>query len=154
MNKQEVTQALVEIRDTQLETPGGVSVIAMEYEFTAQHPDAERELGASIFRDWLHNRCRTLVKTSTPAQLSLPGLDDLPDIVTTYDGEGGFVYKRLRFASETDMKNDTAISAANVAAVQAELAKKEDRDAILIPIMHDHGFATAGEAMTWLAQQP
>jgi hypothetical protein len=29
MNKQEVTQALVEIRDKQLETPGGVSVIAM-----------------------------------------------------------------------------------------------------------------------------
>ena len=153
MNKHEATQAIIDIRDRQIEQPGGVSTFSMELEFVAAYPNAEFDLGGTVFREWLHGRCRTLIKGSKPKQLSIPGLSDVSDVVTTYNGEGGFVYKRVRHSSDVDLENDLDIKTANVTAAQAEQGKTADRNLIIIPVMRSEGFATAGEAIDWLNNQ-
>jgi hypothetical protein len=133
-----------------LETATGASAFFMGERFVALYPDAEVDLGPTLFRDWLHRKCRDLVKPPKTEQTQLPGFGDVPNVVTTYDGEGQFVYKRLRFASRVDLVNDEDILVANAVAADQAAKVAQDRNQVLIPIMDQHGFITAEQAIEFL----
>lgn len=84
------------------------------------------------------------------AQLVLEGFGEIYATVTTYAGEGGYMAKRIYQATETDLIVDAQIHDADVAKAIAAQRRAIMRNEALLPIMEEHGFLTAGEAIEWL----
>jgi hypothetical protein len=87
-------------------------------------------------------------------RVRISGLGDVPPVITTYDAEGGFVFKRIRYATTADLVNDLEIQRQNATAAQRAYEQAKDRNALLLPVMDDQGFDLAGEAVAWLEAQP
>lgn len=153
MTESEITEHLVAIRDQMLETSTGVHALAMEQRFLAAHPDALDDRAVAMARNWLHLRCLALAKPPKSDTAQLPGLGGVPDVVTTYDGEGGYVYKRIRHASRQDLVNNVEIMLTNFVGAQLSLREARDIEGLLGPVMDEHGFTTAGKAIEWMGKQ-
>lgn len=153
INKNDVTRLVVELRDELIETDLGVSAFSLAQEFDLRYPDARQALSEDLWWDFLHGKCKQLAKPPKSQQLTLPGIGDFSNIVTTYNGEGEPCYKRLTKATKQDLLNDEEIQRVNAEAAARSHAETVQRNQVLLPLIDRHGFATAGEAIQWMAQQ-
>jgi hypothetical protein len=72
--------------------------------------------------------------------------------VTIPDGERGFVVKALQYATEADLIADEMLHQTNVTGAVHARDLARHRNKRLIPIMHEHGLSTAGEALSKLVE--
>ena len=154
MHKYEVNRLLADLRDEMLDTDEGVSGARLAARFDTEYPYVRDEMASVLYDEWLRSKADSIAKPPRTAQEHLPGLGDVPKTVTTFDAEGGFIYKRLWRGSVADLENDLQIQTVNADAAVAARRVAEQRNHLLVPIMVEHGFATAGEAISWLEAQP
>lgn len=152
IHSSDVKRMLSELRDVMIEEDTGVSPFTLAVRFDAEYPHVRHELAGTLYDEWLHLRAAERAKPPKAQQQTLPGIGDVPNVVTTFNGEGEYVYKRLHKASEIDLINNEEIQRRNAeAAVQAADEAARIRQA-LVPVMQAHNFATAGDAIAYLAQ--
>lgn len=73
---------------------------------------------AELFRD-------AFKAATTTSQQKIDGFEDLPGAFTVPDGEGGFRYVSVRFATVGHCRADNAVKHSNVEAVTLEAAKSD-----------------------------
>jgi len=156
MNIAQIKAELAAIYEELIDTADGAHWSNLYTEFNARHPDARFEVGAELYDEMLKDKALSVMKEtdrrSGRRQVSLPGLDAEWDAtVTLPDGEGSFRRKRLERATASDLRADLEIHRANVDAAVAALDRGTQRNTVLLPVMEDHGFATAGDAIEYLA---
>ena len=153
MDLTEIRTEMARIVAEHIERPEGVHREAVRAEFDQAHPDVSASYGRDLYWKALGGLADDAIKPlrSKSLQLSLPGIDVVPATVTVPDGEGGFALKVIRWATIPDLEADRQIHAQNVAAAVAAEDVAEKRNRVLIPIMEAHQFATAGEAIEFLA---
>lgn len=155
MNDREARAIMQEIADYLLENDlDGVHWLRIREEFKRRTSDADRSDLAESYLDDLIGRWAKDVANSLRGskQPKLPGFE-WDSTVTVTDGEGSFRVKHLRFASDADLDADLEIHDLNVAAAAAARARAADRNRTLQPLMREHGFVTAGEALEYLKGQ-
>ena len=155
MNVAQIRVELTTLYDQLIDSPDGAHWSSLFDEFNRLHPDARHQVGADLFDEMLKDKALKVMSDSDrragKTQLSLPGIDAEWDAtVTTPDGEGSFRRKRLERASADDLAADAAIHDQNVDAAIAARNRARQRNQVLLPVMDEHGFATAGEAIDWL----
>jgi hypothetical protein len=155
----EMVEIKNELRDLALaavDTDEGAHALGLVESFKAAHPDAVNDIGPELFDDWLRRRANDVLKPfrSSTRQMKLPGLADLtvPDTVTVSDGEGGYRVKNLDRATANDCAEDERIMAENRKAAVVAHNDAKRRNQLVLPIMAEHGFTTAGEAIRFLAK--
>lgn len=153
MHEQEVRRMLADLRDEMIELDAGVSGTTLAARFQYEYPYVRAEMGDSLYESWLRKQANEIAKPPRSQQLTLPGLGEFPNTVTTFDGEGGFVYKRLAKATEADLINDERILCDNATAAIASHMQSKQRNAAVIPVMQAHGFVTVAEAIAYLSAQ-
>lgn len=155
MDMTETRSEMARIVDELVDLPEGVHWVRVRERFASEHPDVIAELGDKLAWKALENMAKEAIKPlrSRSSQLSLPGIDEIPATVTVPDGEGSYALKAIRWATVPDLEADRRIHAENVAAAVAAEDVAEKRNRVLIPIMEEHGFTTAGKAIEWLAAQ-
>lgn len=154
MTPTEVKVAMERLATNQLESSvSGVHWSSVLRDFRQIYSKLLPGLATSALDDWLR-RCATDVvrslRRTDNAQLVLPGFGAIDATVTTTDGEGGFVVKRIKFATADDLVQDEGIHEQNVEAATKALDRAHRRNHVLLPIMQSEGFVTAGEALEYL----
>lgn len=153
MTPREIKAAMSKIRDDMVDTASGVSRMTLAKAFDDEFPDVRQEMGDILYEDYLRKTAAEVVNVRKASQkLTLPGIGDFQMEITTYNGEGEFVHKRLRFAGTVDLDNDVDIMTQNAAAAVASAALSEFTRDTLKPVMVQHGFTTAGEAIEYLTR--
>ena len=156
MNVAEIKAELTAIHSDHMQTPSGSHWAEVIEDFNDRFPDARYEVGADMFDRYLKEQAvkiTTDTDRSSRTQQVLPGFGEWDDTVTLPDGEGGYRRKRLQFATARDLTADYEIHRANVDRAVAALDRAENRNDALLPVMGQHGFGTAGDAITWLTEQ-
>jgi hypothetical protein len=156
VNIAQIKAELATIYEELIDTADGAHWSSLYAEFNDRHPDARFEVGAELYDEMLKDKAlKVMSETDRRAgrrQLSLPGLDAEWDAtVTLPDGEGSFRRKRLERATASDLVADEEIHRMNVDAAVAALDRATQRNTVLLPVMEDHGFVTAGDAIEYLA---
>ena len=157
MIRKEILQAMTEIADFLSAEPTGVTWLEVRETYKATHatdPDFS-ELSAEIMDDYLKRCAQDIVNRFRRGngQMTLPGIGiDVDRTVTIQDGEGGFRVKQLAHATIADMETDVEVMAENAAQAMRAFDRARDRNDFLIPLMREHGFTTAGEAIAWLSE--
>lgn len=154
MTPQEVKGAMARIAGDQLEiSVAGVHWSTVLDEFRTVYANVLPDMAAATLDDYLRDKaigvCQVMRRTDN-GQLELPGIGHIDGTVTTSDGEGGYVVKRIKFATISDLEQDFDIQQINVDAATKALLRAEDRNKVLIPVMQAEGFATAGEAIAFI----
>lgn len=153
MNLSQAKTALRDIANKMVEGVDGVATMPLVAEFKSNFGTELDDLSAGLFDDWLRRVARDVVANTGrghTTQLSLPGMGSVDAFVTVPDGEGGYRRKKYIYASTTDIYADQKVHDDNYAAVGKARSEARQRDGIVLPVMEEHGFATAGEAITWL----
>lgn len=153
ITKKDVTRQIAELRDEMIETDEGVSAFTLAQEFVVAHQDMREEMVADLWWEFVLGICKQVAKPPKSQQLTLPGMGDISNIVTTYNGEGEPTYKRLTKASKVDLLNDEEFQRVNAEAAAKSYAQAIQRNQVLVPLMDAHGFTNAGDAIQWMAQQ-
>lgn len=159
MNVAQIKTELVSIYEKFIDTDIGAHWSSLYAEFNARHPDARYEVGAELFDEMLKDKALKVMsdadRRTTRRQLSLPGIDAEWDAtVTIPDGEGSFRRKRLERATADELTADEAIHTANVDAAVAARDRARQRNRVLLPVMDEQGFVTAGQAIEFLSGSP
>jgi hypothetical protein len=132
---------------------GGVSVMRLVDAFrSTADPDDMLALGQDALDELVARWAKDIIKDrrrNGNGQLSLP-FGDIDETVTTVDGEGGHVTKFARHATRKDLESDLDLHDENERQARRAHERAILRNTVLIPIMEEHGFDTAGEAMDWL----
>ncbi len=153
ITKNDISRMVVELRDEMIETDQGVSGFTLAQEFNVRYPNMQDALIGDLWWDFIHGKCKQLAKPPKSQQLTLPGIGDFSNIVTTYNGEGEPTYKRLTKASKSDLLNDEEFQRVNAESAARSYAEAVQRNQVLVPLMDRHNFGTAGDAIQWMAQQ-
>jgi len=155
MNRKDIRQHMTAIADNLLETSAnGVHWLPVKEQFVADHAAELDDFTDDLRDDYLRHVAANVVNSlrrDDNAQLELPGFGNIDGTVTTFDGEGGYVTKKLAFATVDDLLRDAEVHAGNVQSARDALRRARIRNKALIPVMEEHGFATAGEALELLA---
>lgn len=155
MDQTEIRAELARLADAAADSAKGAHWVEVRDKFHAAFPDALDGLGEKMAWDQLGQWAKDAIKPlrSKTAQLALPGFDQVPATVTVQDGEGGFVVKSLRWATDPDLEADQRIHDENVAAAIAAREAARKRNRVLLPVMREHGFTFAGEAIEHLTAE-
>jgi hypothetical protein len=141
-----------ELRDEMLDTDTGVSVRSLHAEFRGRYDYLKDEPADAWWDRHVRSLAATVITPNRSQQLSLPGLGDIPNTITTFDGEGGHVHKRLTRATRQDLLNDQHIQQINAESAKKAYELALQRNDTLIAVMDEQGFATAGEAVDFLRE--
>lgn len=155
MKVADIAAELQSIHDEQIDTNDGAHWARLVEEFNARYPDARDDIGPGMFDDWLRHKALEVMRDSdrrASKQLSFPGIGDIDATVTIPDGEGSFRHKRIERATGPDLVADLAIHEQNVSAAIDARNRAQKRNDLFLPVMDDHGFATAGEAIEYLSE--
>lgn len=149
----EIRQSMVEIVERQVDGQAGVHWVKVRDEFARTHPTAITDLGEELAWKQLGRLAEDAIKPmrSKSKQLPIPGMETIPATVTVPDGEGSYVVKAVRWAAVADLEADRQIHGENVAAAVEAERQAVTRNRVLIPVMEEHGFQFAGEAIEWLS---
>lgn len=151
--RSKIKQQLRELAEVLMDE-GGVSVMRLVDAFrSTADPDDMLALGQDALDELVARWAKDIIKDrrrNGNAQLSLPGFGDIDETVTTLDGEGGHVTKFARHATRRDLESDLELHDENERQARRAHERAILRNTVLIPIMEEHGFNTAGEAMEWL----
>lgn len=156
MNVADIAAELSSIHDEQIDTDQGAHWARIVEEFNCRHPDARYDVGAGMFDEWLKTKALKVMQESDrragKRQLTLPGIDAEWDAtVTVPDGEGSFRRKRLERATASDLEADLAILEENLRGAIDSTNRGRQRNQVLLPVMDEHAFPTAGEAIEYLS---
>jgi hypothetical protein len=143
-------QLIRELREEMLDTDDGVSVHTLKLEFRRRYDHLKTDLADQWWDKFISNLAAAEIKPARHQQQMLPGFGDVPHTVTTFDGEGGHVHKRLTRATRQDLLNDETIQQQNAEAAERAYRQARDRNAYLIAVMDEHDFNTAAEAIAYL----
>lgn len=152
MNNAEINALLRDIYKAQL-AQGGAYTATVLAEFYRQVPNIDELLGPDLVRSLLKQRTDKIVADTgreNNCQQVLEGVLEWDETVTVADAEGGYGRKLLSHASDDDLLFDLDQHVSNELAAKAALTRARDRNDTLLPVMHQHGFATAGEAIEFL----
>lgn len=153
MNKSEIKQQLRHIAD-QLIDDGGVSYMQVVEAFKATTtPDDLLDLGADALDELVQNWSKAIVDEKRRAgnrEVSLPGIGDFDETVTTLNAEGAYLVKHLRHATRADLLADVELHEDNVRRASEALERARHRNRRLIPVMDELDAETAGEALRYL----
>ena len=113
------------------------------------------DFGAEQVDELLRRWAKDIVdgkRRNSNGQLSFEGIGEFDDTVTTLNAEGAYVVKRLRYATKADLLADEQIHNDNVRKATEALERARKRNLRLIPLMDDHGYDIAGDALDHLEQ--
>lgn len=150
----EIRSELAEIAERQVDTPEGVHWVRVRDEFAAHYPDAMAERAEQLAWGELGNLAKNAIKPlrTQTTQMSLPGMDRIPGTVTVPDGEGSYRVKSTRWATDPDLEANERIHNENITAAIAAHQRVRDFNRLIRPVMAEHGFTYAGEAIEHLTQ--
>lgn len=148
----EVNAAVREIAERMLTDYDSAHPLLGEKLFKESHADLLDALGEQLAEHRIRTMFRDELRLGTRQrgsgdQLSLPGVGDIDRTITIPDGEGGHRYKLTAKATADELEQDEELLVGNVQGAQASLQRAQLRNATLIPVMREHGYATAGEAI-------
>lgn len=150
MNASEIKSRLRELADKLIDD-GGVSAMSLVESFrSVTDPDELLELGQDALDELVLRWSKDIIKDrrrNGNGQMTLDGIGDVDETITTLDGEGGYVVKHLRHATLDDLLVDVRLHEENVQTAQRALERAKQRNRALVPLMEANGFATAGPAL-------
>lgn len=154
MNRTDVLREMRSIADDLIENSiEGAHWLTVRETFKRLHADDLDSFALDYLDDYLMRLATEAVndrRRSGNVQLALPGIE-FDRTVTVPDGEGGFVVKHVRRATEADLLADEKVHDENVRSALDARGRARMRNRTLLPVMQEQGLATAGEAMDWIA---
>lgn len=153
IRRSDITQLFRAYADEAADTDGGASVLTLVDRLKREHPEVQ-DLGAEMLSDALRRLAENALKPMRSETMQFPGMGDpIGTTVTVPDGEGGHRVKRLRLATIPDLEADLAIHDENVAAAVHARSTADRRNRRLIPVMKEHSFDVAGDALALLRDE-
>ena len=150
MKKSEIKQRLRELAEKLIDG-GGVSAMSLAETFrSVTDPDELLDLGREALDELINRWSNDILndrRRSGNGQLTLAGIGQVDETVTTLNAEGGYVLKHLRHATLADLIADVQLHQDNVLTAQKALDRALRRNRALLPLMEAEGLATAGEAL-------
>jgi len=152
-DKRTIRQWLREYAEEAIDSPNGAHPVALVSRLLDEHPEV-RGHADELLEDALRGWANEAIKPKRMETAPLPGLgDSCPITVTAPDGEGGYIVKSIRLATVADLVADVAIHEENVTHALRGRRLALRRNDRLVPLMEEHGFELAGDALDLLEQQ-